>query len=109
MVRLQWLKKYHGSVPNGDGFINAEEYRIGTDPNEKTSYFRLSMNGPGSQNPGEIELSWNSVSGKQYRILAADHLTNDFSVIQTVTATDGSETSFSTNLTAGRFFRVQLP
>ncbi|MDZ8118519.1 thrombospondin type 3 repeat-containing protein [Pontiella agarivorans] len=98
-----------GEDPDGDGFTNAEEYRTGTDPNEKNSYFRLSMSGPGSPFPGEIELSWNSVSGKQYRILAADHLTNDFSVIKTVTASDGSETSFSTNLTAGHFFRVQLP
>jgi hypothetical protein len=57
---------------DGDGFTNLDEYRLGTDPNDVSSYFRLQAV-PGDTD-GETWLYWPSATGLTYTIYTSTNL-----------------------------------
>ncbi len=91
-----------------DGFTNRDEYIAGTDPRSGTSFFRATVGGVGSAGPDSITLSWNSVPGKSYTILATSDLSLPFEPLATVPAGSGSETSYTASTAAGRFFKIRV-
>lgn len=94
---------------DGDGFSNRDEYLAGTNPSSGNSFFRATIGGPGTATPGMITLSWNSVPGKSYKILATQDLTQPFVEVGTVPAASGSQTTtHQVPQTAGRFFKLSV-
>lgn len=87
-----------------DGFSNRDEYIAGTDPRSGTSFFRAAVSGIS----GGVVLTWNSVPGKTYTVLATQDLSQPFQPIGTVTAGNGSQSSYTTSTTAGRFFKLSV-
>ncbi|QJE97426.1 hypothetical protein [Luteolibacter luteus] len=92
---------------DGDGFSNRDEYLAGTNPSSGTSFFRAVVNGPGTSGGSDITLSWSSVAGKTYTILATQDLAQPFLPIGSVTAS-GTQSTFPTSLAAGRFFKLSV-
>ncbi len=93
---------------DADGFSNRDEYITGTNPRSGTSFFRATVSPGGGQNPGGITLTWNSIPGKTYTILATQDLAQPFLPIGTVTGAAGGQTSHVVSLSAGRFFKLSV-
>ncbi len=75
---------------DGDGYVNWEEYVLGTDPFNKDSTLLLNLVVP--TDGGTPEVSWNERPGRKYELLAAETLDGEWG--------DQSETS--------RFFKVKV-
>jgi type VI secretion system Hcp family effector len=88
-----------------DGLPDTAEYRLGTHPNDPTSFFSAVASIAMPDNGG-LNLKWPSVSGEEYQIEYSPDLATPFATVATVTATSG-ETTFTVarTLQAG-FFRV---
>ena len=111
--RTHGMNPLNASDANGDkdrdGFSNRDEYLAGTDPTSGTSFFRATIGGSGTEAPGMITLSWNSVPGKSYKILTTQDLTQPFTELQTIPAAAGSQTTtHQVPRTAGRFFKLSV-
>ena len=52
--------------PDGDGFTNLQEYKLGTDPNDPSSYFTLQAISGDTE--GETWLYWPSATGRTYTV-----------------------------------------
>jgi type VI secretion system secreted protein Hcp len=109
-----WERAY-GTQPNvrdgdadldRDGATNLEEYLAGTDPSKTNSVFIAKLDSP--TNLGVATLSWNSVSGRVYRVLVSDRPEGEFQLLQTVPSAGNGTTSVlvGANL-ARKFFRVE--
>ena len=73
--------------PDNDGFTNYQEYLLGTDPNDPSSYFVLQAV-PGD-NEGETWLYWPSATGRTYTVKFSTNIldgTNSFTVFTNITA-----------------------
>jgi len=92
---------------DGDGFTNREEYELGTDPQSGASFFKVVLT-PVPDVPGSYQLSWNSVSGKNYRVEWSPDLQSRFTTITTITATGPSANTTVGSGAATGFFRVSL-
>ena len=57
---------------------------------------------------GQVVLTWDSVPGKTYTVLATGDLSQPFLPIGTVTAGSGSQSSYTTGTSAGRFFKLSV-
>ena len=66
---------------DADGFSDAHEYLAGTQPTNGAS--ALFMKEPAAADPAAHLLRWDSVAGKQYRILRSTNLNNGFAAIRT--------------------------
>ena len=88
-----------------DGRSNKDEYVEGTNPNSGASFFRALVQGPGSSTPGQVTLSWSSVAGKSYKVMAASAPGGPYTQVATVTGLAG-ETSHTLPFSAGQFFKV---
>ena len=74
-----WWTQYFGSTSgvsasadaDGDGFTNAQEYSLGTDPKSSASTFRV---GEMSRSGTSLTISWPSVAGKRYQVQTATQL-----------------------------------
>ena len=93
---------------DGDGLANAQEFLAWTDPNRADSVLQItSMN----QVSGGLELSWDSVAGRFYRIALSDSVAGPFlPLAEPILATDGNgkatlSVDFQNRLT---FFQVIL-
>ena len=58
--------------PDGDGFTNYQEFILGTDPNDTSSYFTLQA--VSGDTEGETWLYWPSATGLTYTIYASTNL-----------------------------------
>ena len=58
---------------DGDSLTNLGEFLAGTDPLNPASAFRVQPFSR-SPSPGQLQLSWESVAGKRYRVLASGDL-----------------------------------
>ena len=71
---------------DGDGFSNLDEYLLGTNPRDGSSFFKATL-APLAEVPGTYQLSWNSVAGKSYLVEWSPDLNTPFDKFRIVTAT----------------------
>ena len=96
--------------PDADGFTNAQEYALGTDPADAGSAFRIMSL---SRNANSVTITWASVNGKSYKIQSSETLSEgswqDVADSQ-ITADSASSTQTVTNnsSTTRKFYRVAL-
>ncbi len=105
LVRLDPAVSNSGLDSDDDGLSDTDEYRLGTDPRDPTSFFNVVAT-PADPATGGLRLTWPSVSGEAYSVLYSPDLGAPFARITTLTAT-GPETSHTVprTLPAG-FFQV---
>ena len=93
---------------DGDGYTNAQEFALGTKPNDAASFFRL--HAPSAQS-GTVTVSWDAVAGKTYQVTSSGSLNTATwqNVGAPVTAATSGVLSMSdTPGTPQRFYRVIL-
>ena len=93
--------------PDGDGFTNAQEYALGTDPTDSSSLMEIKNVTRGS---GVTTVEWSSVPGKKYRLYASPSLSpTDWQPVGSEKTATGNLTSetHSTNADV-HFYRVHL-
>ena len=72
--------------PDGDGLTNAQEFLAGTDPKDANSLLQVNSIRTVS---GGLEIGWDSVAGRSYRIAVTDSLTEPFLPLEeAILATD---------------------
>jgi hypothetical protein len=70
---VSWWLKYFGTIEgvsaagdsDGDGFSNAQEYSLGTDPTDPSSRFAVSST---MRTETGVQITWPSVPGKSYQV-----------------------------------------
>jgi subtilisin-like proprotein convertase family protein/subtilisin family serine protease len=94
-----------GDDPDGDGFNNAREQIMGTDPNRVDVAFRVDLS---PWDESLARLSWPGVSNRIYQVLAGEEANSPLTVM-TAVAGRFPETEWFTPRTnlARQFFRVQ--
>lgn len=93
--------------PDGDGFTNAEEHALGTDPTDPGSRFRITSI---VRDGDTTTVTWTSVPGRAYRLYTTTSLTNpDWQPVGEgpLTAENGTESESHTSAEAC-FYRVHL-
>ncbi len=88
-----------------DGRSNKDEFIANTNPNSGASFFRATVQGPGTANPGQVTLTWNSAAGKTYKVMAATAPEGPYTLAATVTGVAG-ETSKVLPAATGQFFKI---
>ena len=91
--------------PDGDGFTNAQEYSLGTDPTDRTSAFQVtSVNNSG----GTTTIAWTSVADKIYRLQARANLSDSWTDVGTEVTATGASSSAAHASSGQYFYRVRL-
>ena len=93
---------------DGDGFLNWQEYRAGTNPNEPSSTLNMQTE---RVNGGGVRLRWPTVSGKQYVIEYTESVGSGvwIPVANQVVGTGGvHEYTAATGGSNPRYFRIRL-
>lgn len=96
-----------GNDADGDRFSNAQEFALGTDPNDARSRMAIVSV---ARESGEITVEWSSVPGKKYRLHAsASLLSPDWQPVGSEKTASGNRTS-ETHSADGEahFYRVHL-
>lgn len=119
-VPSSWMASYglpqDGSADfidsDGDGQDNYSEWKAGTNPTNKNSFFTFDASGS-QPVPAGFQLRWNSLSERTYRVERSTNLTDNpaFSVLQSGIPGAASSTDFidatATNLVRA-FYRVYV-
>ncbi|MFN6016381.1 MAG: thrombospondin type 3 repeat-containing protein, partial [Verrucomicrobiota bacterium] len=113
-----WWNQYFGTTsgmsasadPDADGFTNAQEYALGTNPANANSAFRITNL---TRSTNSVTISWSSVSGKSYKIQNSSSLNDnswqDVADSQITATSNSSNQNVSSNSSATRnFYRVVL-
>jgi glycosidase len=90
--------------PDGDGFMNIEEYIAGTDPQDGASLLKIiDIGGTGRA------ISWNSIPGRNYQVYATTNVTATFQAVSGMMTAYGSPTVFTNArpVVAREFYRVR--
>ncbi|MAV39414.1 MAG: hypothetical protein CML12_02385 [Puniceicoccaceae bacterium] len=66
---------------DGDGYVNHEEYVLGTIPTDQNSSFSVQVSAPDSGNQDGFTVHWNPISGRDYELLWTNDLLYDFESI----------------------------
>jgi type VI secretion system Hcp family effector len=104
-VRLDSAVSNLDKDADNDGIPDVVEYRLGTHPNDPTSFF-AAVASMATPDTGALQIKWPSVAGEEYHIEYSQDLGTAFSPIASVTATSGETTyPVARTLQAG-FFRV---
>jgi glycosidase len=91
------------SDQDGDGMTNAAEDTAGTDPLNPGSVLRI------LNLTTEKMLTWSSISGKTYRVLATSELKTNFAPVSgDVNATNTTTTYWASDLENSAFYRIQV-
>ncbi|NCA82025.1 MAG: hypothetical protein EOM72_04695 [Opitutae bacterium] len=93
---------------DGDGLTNGQEFLAWTDPNQADSVLRIQSASP---MPDGLELGWDSVAGRYYRIALSDSVAGPFlPLAEPILATDGNSKATLSVDFQGRlvFFQVIL-
>ena len=94
--------------PDNDGFTNAQENALGTDPTSAAS--RFAANSP-ERTGDSITISWSSVSGKTYQLQSKSNLTDQWADVgdPVPAAIEGATTSQTLPASGTKhFYRVRL-
>ena len=96
-----------GQDRDGDGFTNAQEYALGTDPTNSASSFRITSI---VRNGTNTTVSWSSVAGKSYQLQGKPNLgiLNWTNFASPVTASSNSASAVHQGTAAEHFYRVIL-
>lgn len=91
--------------PDGDGFSNLEEYLAGTNPQDAASLLKITATSAGGR-----QITWQSIPGKVYQVLATSDVLQPMSPIATNVMAAGASTTFTDNTpgAARKFYRVTL-
>jgi hypothetical protein len=113
-----WWDQYFGTTsgmsasadPDSDGFTNAQEYALGTNPTNANSAFRITNL---TRTTNSVTITWSSVSGKSYKIQNSNSLNDnswqDIANSQITATSSSSNQTVTTNSFATRnFYRVML-
>jgi hypothetical protein len=113
-----WWDQYFGTTsgmsasadPDSDGFTNAQEYALGTNPANANSAFRITNL---TRTTNSVTITWSSVSGKSYKIQNSNSLNDnswqDIANSQITATSSSSNQTVTTNSFATRnFYRVML-
>ncbi len=93
---------------DGDGMNNLAEYLAGTDPFNASSVFKILSIVP-SVSPSGNQLTWSSVSGKSYQIVASPTLPVTPTNIGPVIPSAGASTSWTVpSGSSAMYYQVQL-
>ncbi|MEW6303891.1 MAG: S8 family serine peptidase [Verrucomicrobiota bacterium] len=90
--------------PDGDGYQNAREQILQTNPNTPNSEFRIDI---GAWSPQLTRLSWPAVNGRNYEVLAAPTPLDTFTSVTNITGRFPELEWFSSGSAPGQFFRVR--
>ncbi len=91
--------------PDGDGFTNAQENELGTDPTDRNSAFRItSVNNSG----GTSTVAWTSVADKIYRLQAKANISDGWTDVGTEVTATGASSSAAHAASGQYFYRVRL-
>ena len=89
-----------------DGFTNAQEYALGTDPTDNSSRFHVTSI---TRAAGATTVVWLSVLGKKYRLYASPSLNEpDWQPVGAEKTAAGSSTDETHTTTGDRFYKVHL-
>lgn len=92
--------------PDKDGFSNAQEYALGTDPTDSSSRFYVTSI---RREAGATTVVWSSLPGKKYRLYVSPSLTApDWQPVGAEQTAAGSRTSETHTTTGDRFYQVHL-
>ena len=108
-VPASWMATYNlpqdGSADfidsDEDGFDNYSEWKAGTNPTNELSFFNFDLSGSMSV-PTGIQLRWNSLTGRTYRVESGTNLMDNpaFTVLQTgIPGADGVTDFIDTSAT----------
>lgn len=113
----QWEEAWFGGIDavNGgafddwdnDGVRNRAEFRSGTDPTDPASRLAIVSARP---NAGQMDVDWQSVSGKTYRVLTSTNLVaGGWTIVEEGIDATGTNTATSAGTTsANQFIRIEL-
>jgi hypothetical protein len=93
---------------DGDGFNNAQEYDLGTDPTSAASRFSAEV---ASRSGNSVTINWSSVAGKRYQVQAKADLADAWSDVGSAFTANGTTGTQSVTIPSGstkHFFRVRL-
>ncbi|MBU6181305.1 MAG: hypothetical protein KGR46_00640 [Verrucomicrobia bacterium] len=94
--------------PDADGFTNAQEHALGTDPTSAASRF---MAHAPERNGNSVTVNWSTVSGKTYRVQSKADLSApwvDVGLPFTANGTTGSQSIPIPDGATKHFFRIRL-
>jgi hypothetical protein len=112
-----WEFKYFGNVTNAeasvdvddDGFDNLSEYISGHDPTNALSFFSITNFRPAASTGPPVILSWESVSGRVYKVNWSDQLTTTFTNISgDLPYPVGSYTDTVERAGSQQFYRIEV-
>jgi len=87
-----------------DGFTNEQEAIAGTDPLDPQSHPVLGI----ARSGGNVELYWDSLAGKRYRVFESDTLApGSWQLLGTIDSAGGTEAQDFPLAVPGHFYRVQ--
>jgi hypothetical protein len=92
--------------PDGDGFTNAQEHALGTDPTNPAS--RFAAQSP-ERNGNDITIRWSSVPGKTYQVESKSDLTGTWQDVGSEVTAEEATTSQTLPVSGDKhFYRVRL-
>jgi hypothetical protein len=92
--------------PDRDGFTNAQEHALGTDPTSASS--RFAANSP-ERDGSNITISWSAVSGKTYRVQAKSDLSAEWADASGPVTANGPTASQTLPVSGTKhFYRIRL-
>lgn len=113
-----WETSYFGSTSatnggmmtdaDGDGSINYDEYRAGTDPTSAGSAFQFSGISP-TNNTAAMVLRWASVAGKTYTVMQSTNLAAPWTTVQSAVPATAPLNVYTTSLGTNRLmWRIKV-
>jgi arylsulfatase A-like enzyme len=93
---------------DGDNINDGDEAKLGTDPLDTNSYFRLD---PTTQPDGTLQITWTSAPGATFTIRSSTDLIDWTTIVASgITASTGTNTSYNLGSPSGirTFYRVEL-
>ena len=93
---------------DNDGFTNAQEHALGTDPTSAASRFTAQ---PPERSGGNMTITWSAVSGKTYQVQSKSNLTDAWADVGepfTANGTTGTRTIPIPDGATKHFYRIRL-